>query len=63
MKILKSLAITAILDLWSFPALAIPIYAIKSDGDMLFYKHTGSDDGSPTWPIQQGKRILSIRQP
>ncbi|WP_035138405.1 tachylectin-related carbohydrate-binding protein, partial [Fischerella muscicola] len=52
MKSLKALAISVILSLWSFPALANPIYAIKSDGDMLFYKHTGTDDGSPTWPIQ-----------
>ena len=29
-----------------------PVYAIKPDGDMLFYKHTGADDGSPNWPIQ-----------
>ena len=29
-----------------------PIYAIKPDGDMLFYKHAGFKDGSPNWPIQ-----------
>ena len=29
---------------------ANPIYAVKSNGDMLFYKHTGGDNGSATWP-------------
>jgi hypothetical protein len=31
------------------------VYAIKPDGDMLFYKHTGTADGSDTWPIQAQK--------
>ena len=31
---------------------ATPIYAIRQNGDMLFYEHTGVDDGSPNWPIQ-----------
>jgi hypothetical protein len=31
------------------------VYAIKDDGDMLFYKYTGAADGSPTWPIQAKK--------
>ena len=29
-----------------------PIYAIHQNGDMLFYKHAGADDGSANWPIQ-----------
>jgi hypothetical protein len=29
-----------------------PIYAIRQNGDMLFYKHAGADDGSANWPIQ-----------
>ena len=32
-----------------------PVYAIKPDGDMLFYKHTGFNDGSPNWPITAKK--------
>ena len=32
-----------------------PVYAIKPDGDMLFYKHIGANDGSPNWPIQAVK--------
>ena len=31
---------------------ATPIYAIRQNGDMLFYKHAGTSDGSPNWPIQ-----------
>jgi hypothetical protein len=33
-------------------ASATPVYAIRQNGDMLFYKHDGADDGSPNWPIQ-----------
>jgi len=29
-----------------------PIYAIRQNGDMLFYKHAGFNDGSANWPIQ-----------
>lgn len=29
-----------------------PIYAIRENGDMLFYKHDGVTDGSPRWSIQ-----------
>ena len=32
------------------------IYAIKGNGDMLFYKYAGTADGSPNWAIQ-GKKI------
>ena len=28
------------------------VYAIRENGDMLFYKHAGFNDGSPDWPIQ-----------
>ena len=35
--------------------LATPIYAIRQNGDMLFYKHAGYQDGSPDWPIQARK--------
>ena len=31
---------------------ATSIYAIRQNGDMLFYKHAGANDGSPNWPIQ-----------
>jgi hypothetical protein len=51
-----SVAATAVLLDGSNPALAsasaTPIYAIRPNGDMLFYKHEGADDGSPDWPIQ-----------
>jgi hypothetical protein len=36
-------------------ALATSVYTIKDNGDMLFYRHTGTADGSPTWPIQAKK--------
>jgi Tachylectin len=32
-----------------------PVYGIRADGDMLFYKHTGAGDGSANWPIQAVK--------
>ena len=51
MRILNTLAALVLLAVWSVSASAAPIYAIKDDGDMLFYKHTGTDDGSATWPI------------
>jgi hypothetical protein len=28
------------------------IYAIRQNGEMLFYKHAGANDGSAEWPIQ-----------
>lgn len=31
------------------------IYAIQDNGDMLFYKHAGFNDGSPNWPISAKK--------
>ena len=31
------------------------IYAIRDNGDMLFYKHTGTATGSADWPIQAKK--------
>ena len=34
---------------------ATPIYAIRQDGDMLFYAHSGLDDGAATWPVQAKK--------
>jgi hypothetical protein len=36
-------------------ASATPIYAIQQNGDMLFYRHDGADDGSANWPIQAQK--------
>jgi hypothetical protein len=60
MNILKTLAaVVVVLALWSSSALAIAIYAITESGDMLFYKHTGTADGSPNWPIQ-AKKITAI---
>src|SRR5438034_11727442 len=55
MRILNTLAALVLLALWSVSASATPIYAIKDDGDMLFYKHTGTDDGSASWPIMAKK--------
>jgi hypothetical protein len=55
MRILNALATVMVLTLWSFSALATPTYAITESGDMLFYKHTGTADGSPNWPIQAKK--------
>ncbi|UHC13801.1 hypothetical protein LRS73_14480 [Methylobacterium currus] len=31
---------------------ATPIYVIRQNGDMLFYTHAGTSDGSANWPIQ-----------
>jgi hypothetical protein len=51
-----SVGATAVLLDGSNPAMAspsaTPIYAIRQNGDMLFYKHEGADDGSANWPIQ-----------
>ena len=56
MNILKTLAaVVVVLTLWSSSALATAIYAITESGDMLFYKHTGTTDGSPNWPVQAKK--------
>src|SRR5436190_1567637 len=55
MRILNALAALVLLAVWSVSASAAPIYAIKDDGDMLFYQHAGTDDGSATWPIMAKK--------
>ena len=55
MSIVNALATVVVLALWSFSALATPVYAITENGDMLFYKHTGADGGSADWPIQAKK--------
>ena len=31
------------------------MYAIRENGDMLFYRHRGYRDGTPDWPIQAEK--------
>ncbi len=56
MRIVYTVATLMFIALLAPSALATSVYAIKDDGDMLFYKHTGTADGSPTWPIQ-GKKI------
>ena len=55
--------IVAVLALSPFSALtqelpspSTPVYGIKDNGDMLFYKYAGAATGSPTWAIQ-GKKI------
>jgi len=54
-----SVAVTAVLLDGSHPAMAsasaTPVYAIRQNGDMLFYEHDGADDGSDDWPIQAKK--------
>src|SRR6266487_1232962 len=55
MRLFNTLAALVLLAVWSVSASAGPIYAIKDDGDMLFYKHTGTDDGSASWPIMAKK--------
>ena len=34
------------------PGASTPIYAIRTNGEMLFYKHAGVNDGSDNWAIQ-----------
>jgi hypothetical protein len=55
MRLLHGLAILVVLNLWSCSAFATDIYAIQQNGDMLFYKHAGVDDGSANWPISGNK--------
>jgi hypothetical protein len=55
MRIASALVTAVLLVLWSLIASATSVYAIPETGDMLFYKHTGAADGSPTWPIQAKK--------
>src|SRR5256714_2226595 len=55
MRSFNALAVMALFILWSVSASATPIYAIRDDGDMLFYKHTGTDSGSADSPIQAKK--------
>jgi hypothetical protein len=56
MKLITVKLTLAILALWPFSALAqTPIYAIKQNGDMLFYKYAGTADGSFNWPVQAKK--------
>ena len=31
---------------------ATPVYAIRQNGDMLFYRHAGYRDGTARWSIQ-----------
>ena len=54
---LVSICGTASLTLGCFisAARSTPIYTVQPNGDMLFYKHTGTDDGSNTWPVQAVK--------
>jgi hypothetical protein len=35
------------------------IYAVTSDGDLLWYRHDGHDDGSFRWATAQGKKVGS----
>lgn len=35
--------------------LATPIYAVQPNGDLLFYKHTGTYNGALTWPVSGAK--------
>ena len=55
MKMVNAVVTLLILSLWSLRAMSTPVYAITESGDMLFYKHTGTADGSPNWPIQAKK--------
>jgi len=62
MRILNTLATLATLALFALSvsasaqtSSATEIYAIKDNGDMLFYKHTGTATGSPDWSIQAKK--------
>ena len=40
---------------WLRSRTATPVYAIKPNGDMLYYKHVGEADGSDDWNIQAEK--------
>lgn len=55
MRALTALTTLVVLGLWSFSAIATPVYAITESGDMLFYKHAGVADGSPNWSVQAKK--------
>ena len=61
MKVAIALYTAVVLVLCPFPVLAqqlpssTPIYAIKTSGDMLFYKYAGAADGSSNWAIQAKK--------
>jgi len=55
MRTVSAFVTWVVLGLWSLSAVATPVYAITEDGEMLFYKHTGTADGSPNWPIQAQK--------
>lgn len=55
MRILNALAALALFASWPVSTSATPIYAIRGNGDMLFYKHTGTATGSADWPIQAKK--------
>jgi len=55
MKMLNAYITALILAILSFPASATPIYAISDAGDMLFYMHTGTTDGSPNWQVHAKK--------
>jgi hypothetical protein len=43
--------IPVILSLWSFHALATPTYAIKSSGDIFFYRHAVTNGGTSNWLV------------
>ena len=60
MRILRALVPVMLFTLWSASASANSIYAIAENGDMLFYKHTGTADGSATWPIEASPGNASI---
>src|SRR5215207_11705110 len=43
---------SAVADQVGRPTVVTPIYAIRQNGDMLYYLHAGVNDGAPTWSVQ-----------
>jgi hypothetical protein len=63
MKILTTQIISVILSVWSFPALATPIYSIRSNEDVFFYKHSVTNDGLRSWPFLGVNALINKPQP
>jgi Tachylectin len=57
MRILSALATVVVLTLWSIAALAGPIYTIMNNGDLMWFRHDGRNDGSFRWAFNEGKKV------
>jgi hypothetical protein len=52
---LKLLTLAATIGVSQLASAATPVYVIRDNGDLSFYKHAGTYGGTVNWPIQNSK--------